>query len=214
MMTVTHFTMEPTAFSLGVVFERIPGARVTLERVVPTGNGVVPYIWVEDADLPEAREALSEMPGVASVTLVDRMNDQYLLRSRLSGETDPLLTLIGEMDVTLLSGEGTADGWSFQVRTPDGATISTFRERCADQSIPVAITAIQPLSAGQDPDGFGLTPSQREALLAAYRQGYFDEPRQATLEEIASDLDISRQALSSRLRRAYRRLVERTVVEG
>ncbi len=42
----------------------------------------------------------------------------------------------------------------------------------------------------------GLTDSQREALLVAFETGYFEEPRNATLSDVAADLDISQPAAS------------------
>ncbi|MEF8840688.1 MAG: helix-turn-helix domain-containing protein [Haloarculaceae archaeon] len=53
----------------------------------------------------------------------------------------------------------------------------------------------------------GLTDSQREALLVAFEAGYFEDPRNATLGEVAADLDISRPAASGLLRRGIKRLV-------
>jgi predicted DNA binding protein len=48
---------------------------------------------------------------------------------------------------------------------------------------------------------FGLTPDQREALVLALNRGYFATPSEVTLDELADELDISRQALSTRIRR-------------
>lgn len=53
-----------------------------------------------------------------------------------------------------------------------------------------------------------MTDDQREALEAALQKGYYAIPSEATMAEIASDLDISQQALSERLRRGHRALVE------
>ena len=53
----------------------------------------------------------------------------------------------------------------------------------------------------------GLTDSQREALRVALDAGYFEEPRDVTLGEVAAELDISQPAASGLLRRATRRLI-------
>jgi len=53
----------------------------------------------------------------------------------------------------------------------------------------------------------GLSDSQREALRVAFDAGYFEEPRDVTLGEVATQLDISQPAASGLLRRAIRRLV-------
>jgi hypothetical protein len=62
-----------------------------------------------------------------------------------------------------------------------------------------------------EPPGDGLTDNQQEARRTAYELGYFDIPRQASLEAVAAELDISASSVSERLRRAQTRLVEETV---
>ncbi|NLV12781.1 helix-turn-helix domain-containing protein [Haloarcula argentinensis] len=44
-----------------------------------------------------------------------------------------------------------------------------------------------------------LTTKQREAAILAVDEGYYRQPRQTTLDELASTLDISKSALSQRL---------------
>lgn len=57
----------------------------------------------------------------------------------------------------------------------------------------------------------GLTDRQREALLTAHEMGYFEIPRTASLEDVASELDITASSLSERLRRAQSHLVDTAV---
>jgi predicted DNA binding protein len=58
-----------------------------------------------------------------------------------------------------------------------------------------------------------LTDSQREALLVAFERGYFEEPRDATLGEVAADLDISQPAASGLLRRGIKRLIVSSMMD-
>ncbi|AEH36174.1 helix-turn-helix domain-containing protein [Halopiger xanaduensis] len=53
----------------------------------------------------------------------------------------------------------------------------------------------------------GASPAQLEALELAYERGYFDEPRRATLEDLAAGVGITRQSLAGRLRRGHRNLL-------
>jgi predicted DNA binding protein len=62
-------------------------------------------------------------------------------------------------------------------------------------------------------EGFELTDTQREALVLAYERGYFDSPRESSLEAVAEELGITQQSLSSRLRRGHRRLIENTLID-
>ncbi|MFC7019992.1 MULTISPECIES: helix-turn-helix domain-containing protein [Haloarcula] len=77
----------------------------------------------------------------------------------------------------------------------------------------LTLTELHELSSGTDPATSELTAPQREALLLAYEMGYFDEPRAATLEDIAARLDISRQAVANRLRRGHRALIRKMLSE-
>ena len=52
-----------------------------------------------------------------------------------------------------------------------------------------------------------LTDKQREAAELAIEMGYYKRPREASLEEIADELDISQQALSQRLGAVEEKLI-------
>ncbi|WP_436926012.1 helix-turn-helix domain-containing protein [Halosimplex amylolyticum] len=67
--------------------------------------------------------------------------------------------------------------------------------------------------SGGDSHGDGLTGPQREALRAAHEMGYFEIPRTASLDDVATELGISASSCSERLRRAQTHLVE-THVDG
>ncbi|RLM53806.1 helix-turn-helix domain-containing protein [Halobellus sp. Atlit-31R] len=53
-----------------------------------------------------------------------------------------------------------------------------------------------------------IPPRRRELLNLALDQGYFEIPRQVTLEELAEQMDITKTTASSHLRKAERQLVE------
>ncbi|WP_380675238.1 helix-turn-helix domain-containing protein [Salinigranum sp. GCM10025319] len=53
-----------------------------------------------------------------------------------------------------------------------------------------------------------LTARQREVVETAHRMGYFEYPREATAETVASDLDVSPSAFAETLRAAERSLLD------
>ncbi|WP_276271018.1 bacterio-opsin activator domain-containing protein [Haloarcula litorea] len=209
MVAIAEFTVPADALGLGSLFEAFPDATVEVERVVPTGDGVMPYLWVEGADGEAVAAALSDSAAVESVVLVDAVGDRTLLRCRYA---DPgrLLDAVAESGATMLSATGTADGWTIQVRGDERRAVAAFDEACRARGVVPTLWELEPGREGGGADA--LTEPQREALALAYDRGYFDEPRRATLEEIAVDLDISRQALASRLRRGHRALIAAHVV--
>ena len=58
-----------------------------------------------------------------------------------------------------------------------------------------------------------LTDKQRKAIKHAMMEGYYGNPRGITLEALADDLGISRQALTHRLRAAERKLLGQMFAE-
>lgn len=56
-----------------------------------------------------------------------------------------------------------------------------------------------------------LTETERRTLVVAVEHGYFETPRQASLEDLAAEFGISKTAVSMNLRRAERKLVDSTV---
>lgn len=53
-----------------------------------------------------------------------------------------------------------------------------------------------------------MSKKQKEALFTAYERGYFNVPKDATLSDLAEELDVSPSSLSGRLKRAQQHLVE------
>lgn len=58
-----------------------------------------------------------------------------------------------------------------------------------------------------------VTPEQREVLVAAYEQGYFDQPRQVTQTELGQQFGISGRAVSNRLLRGTKNLISSNLLE-
>lgn len=53
MGVVAELIVPADSFPLGVVFASLPDVEVELDRVVPLGDGVVPYFWVRGASVEE-----------------------------------------------------------------------------------------------------------------------------------------------------------------
>ena len=210
MATVIEFTSPASEFPLGSVFETLPEATVKLERLVPHEQHIIPYFWVRgvtDSDIEAAFEAHA---GLTSIQLVDSVESEYLMRAEWDREYVGVLTALSERQVVVLSVTGTSDGWRFEVRGEGSESITAFRSYCQEHNINITITAVHALLPIKR-EGYGLTDTQREALLVAHDNGYFNSPRESALSEVAAELGITQQSLSSRLRRGHRRLVNATL---
>lgn len=213
--TIAEFTLAAEDFPLGEMFEDNPTVTLELDRVVPSGDTVWPYFWVEDgeADFGGIRSVFTELSELRSVELLEATGDRALFRATWDPEYMGIMAAIDAADLTLVSATGSTAGWVFEVRATDVEQLARFQQFCAEHDVPVSLSRLGRLSAVEMGGPEGLTSGQREALEIAYREGYFDEPRGADQESVAAELGISRQALSTRLRRAYRNLVETVVLQ-
>ncbi|WP_049922142.1 helix-turn-helix domain-containing protein [Halopiger djelfimassiliensis] len=83
---------------------------------------------------------------------------------------------------------------------------------CVDDVVDARVVSTQSPDADRRPESLRIdvrdvTPKQWEALELACERGYFDRPRRANLESLATELSISKSALSQRLRAAEATLV-------
>lgn len=211
MATVAEFTLDPQQFPLGTVFGGLRGVTIQLERVVPDTNGTVPYFWVRGTEADDVEAQFADHPAVRDVRLVDRWDSDCLMRCKWVSEYDTILDALEVPDVVLRSAIGTATGWTFEIRGESHDDVARFSQRCREYDVPVTLTELRRL--GPREDRYDLTEKQRNALVLAYERGHFDSPREASLADVADELDISQQALASRLRRGNRRLIEQCLVE-
>lgn len=211
MATVMEFTTKTAEFPLGSMLVNLPGATLELERLIPHEDLIIPYFWVRGVSVDEVEDEFDPHPGVDDVRLVDRVEDQYLMRAAWNSEYVGVLSALASAELVLLSGVGSSDGWRFEVRSESREGIASLRRYCQDNDVPIEIASVHALLPVQG-DGYELTDTQHQALVLAYERGYFDSPRQTSLEEIATELGITQQSLSSRLRRGHRRLIEGTLI--
>jgi len=210
MATVMEFTSPAEEFPLGSVFEDLPGVTVELERLIPHETLIIPYFWVRGVETEDIEASFEPHAGVTDIQVIDSVEDEYLMRAEWKSEYFGVLSALARANVVVLTGIGTKEGWRFEVRGESQESIAEFREYCQENDIPIAITAVHAMLPIQG-EGYELTETQREALVLAYERGYFDTPRETSLEEIADELGITQQSLSSRLRRGHRRLIKATL---
>ncbi|WP_128225465.1 helix-turn-helix domain-containing protein [Halobacteriaceae archaeon SHR40] len=212
MATVMEFTSPVEEFPLGSIFENLPEVRVELERLVPQDEFVIPYFWVRGVEADDIEAAFQDHVGVVNLELIDSIESEYLMRAEWNPAYFGILRALAEEDIAILSGVGTNRGWHFEVRGETREDISDFRSNCQAKDISIDITAVHALLPVQG-EGYELTDAQREALVTAYECGYFDSPRRCSLADVADEIGITQQSLSSRLRRGHNKLIAATLVD-
>ncbi|XVH33881.1 helix-turn-helix domain-containing protein (plasmid) [Haloferacaceae archaeon DSL9] len=200
MVTEATFTVPADQFPLGTVFKQLPNVTVELERLVPAQDVVIPYFWVRGTEVADIESAFTDHPGVQGIRLVDSVEDEYLLRVEWTLEYEDVLTVLAETSIPLIEAIGTNKQWTFEVRGDERRDIGDFQRRCRELDIPITLTSLTALTPVETAIEVILTDTQLEALVLAYDRGYFESPREVTLEALGEELGISQQAVGSRLR--------------
>ncbi|WP_226042119.1 helix-turn-helix domain-containing protein [Natrinema sp. DC36] len=200
MATEATFTVPSDQFPLGTVFHQLPNVTVKLERLIPARDVVIPYFWVRGAEVDDIENAFTEHPGVKDIRLVDSVEDEYLLRVEWALDYDDVMTVLGETEVPLIEATGTNQQWTFELRGDNRSDIAAFQQRCLERDIPITLTELHALTPVETATEAALTDTQQEALVLAYEHGYFESPREVTLEALGEELGISQQAVGSRIR--------------
>ncbi|MFC6826273.1 helix-turn-helix domain-containing protein [Halopelagius fulvigenes] len=211
MATEATFTVPSNQFPLGTVFEQLPGVTVELERIIPARDVVIPYFWVRGVETDDIEGAFSEHPGVRKIQFVDAVADEYLLRVEWAIDYDDVLTTLTETKIALIEAVGTDRQWTFDIRGDDRQDIAEFQHRCRELEIPITLTKLHALTPLESETEAALTDTQQEALVLAYERGYFNTPRDVTMEDLGAELGISQQAVASRLRRGISSILGSTL---
>ncbi len=207
---VVELRLPPDEFALGELFPYRSDIRIELERIVPTRECSMPFIWVATDDPSFLADVSLETASVDSIAVLSETKTGALCEVCWSNAADGIQEILTEQDVTLLDVIGNSDGWQFRIRFPDHDSTTRFREACDERSISYEVRRIY--SVDEFPSKqYGLTAEQREALSTAFASGYFHVPRKTSLSELAETLDISPQAASGRLRRGLERMLETTL---
>ena len=195
----------------GIVMEETLAAtdvRFEVERITaPEPTNPRLFIWVAGT-LDAFDAALDRDPTVSDIKTLREEESRRLYSLRTTDAADTVLYPLW----TERGGEGLtaryADGWWHgRIRFPSRADAAAYQDALAEHDVEFRLKSIH-RDDGEVP-GSTVTPEQRAALRAAYRTGYFEVPREATMSELAEELGVSTQAVSERLRRGYARLVER-----
>lgn len=97
------------------------------------------------------------------------------------------------------------------LEVPDQEALVALLETVSDASVPVRTETVTPArltdEASVRVNLDVLTEKQREALALALESGYYRRPRDTTLSGLAEQFDITKSAVSQRLRSAETKIV-------
>jgi hypothetical protein len=112
------------------------------------------------------------------------------------------------------ASSGTPRGWHERWLLPDREALQTIWQHASGTGFDFEVVELhrRGRTDAEYPGPDALTAEQREALVAAYEQGYFAEPRETSLEELADSFDLSASAVGGRINRGLKALIGAALV--
>jgi len=210
MTVIAEITVPADTFTLGCIFAEVSDVEITLERVVPLREDIMPLLWISSDDPTSIEQTLSEHPGTDSVDHLTTTDSEALFEVDWGSDVDGIMQALRDTHAHVLEATGTADSWDFRLRFASHEELSAFNMALTGNNTPVTLRHLY--THPRLDDQSTLSTVQRETLLRAYHQGYFKVPRRTTLTELADAEGISDSALSQRIRRATDGLIEQTLL--
>ncbi|WP_276300222.1 helix-turn-helix domain-containing protein [Halorussus lipolyticus] len=213
MSVLTGFTVPGEDFLLEWTLDSVPEMRVEIERVAVEDDEVTPFFWVAGDDFEAFEAALADDPTVEDVTTLEEHADgERLYQVTWRENAKGMVYAVSEADATILEATSENDNWEVKLLFPDEESLSDFQEFSAAHDLSFELRWLHDSAHSEALGQYEVTDEQREALVTAYRKGYFEVPGEVSLGELADELGISKNAASSRLHRGYSNLVENTLI--
>lgn len=207
--------------ALAHTLETLPATEIRLIRETSTEPGQTTYFLRVDTDNHEAvRTALEDDHTVRRVVSGPDAPDGTRWSVEFADDAALLNPIVTRENGVVLNARsattgGGRRGWHEYWFLPDREAIHTIWEhaRAADFEFEVLEFRRRegPLSDRTLTET--LTEEQLAAITLAYEEGYYDEPRETSLEELAELLDLSPSAVGGRLKRGLRVLIEEAFVD-
>jgi len=168
---------------------------------------------VESADFRRFEEGLRNDHTIGTFERVIGTDDGKTIYSfEYTDEAKTISPVISNANGVVLDMENDSNAWLITVWMPDRGKLVDLWDYAETNGVDIDLLQVNEYASVVE-TAAGLTENQREALLFALDAGYFEEPRDVTLGEVATGLGISQPAASGLLRRGIKRLVVSSLVD-
>lgn len=210
-MLITTFRLDLDAIGLGQTLRTLPDLEVEAERIAAhSTKWTMPCLWAANADFAAVDEALQADPSIDEIVETERFDDEKYYQVEWTDEVEDRIDTYVDKEGSIISARASNEGWEVRIRFASREQFDAFREHVREQGASFDLLDLtEPGSARQST--VSLTPSQRDALVAALERGYYDVPRETAARELAEELDMAHQSLSELLRRGTATLIDSTL---
>ncbi|MCU4924551.1 helix-turn-helix domain-containing protein [Halobacteria archaeon AArc-dxtr1] len=204
MTTVVELELPAAHLGLERTFDRVPSFEFQLTGSIGDSP---PLVYASGPDRGAIESAISADDSVDLLaSLDDASDDRWLFRLEFGRQLKVFQRIVAEHEGIILDARGQDARWSVELLFHDRAAVSNCHALIGEYDFQAEVTRVSAVN-GHLSEHTPLTKIQYETILKAHELGYFDVPRQVTLEELAAELDVSHQALSERIRRSHAALI-------
>lgn len=211
-MLLATVRLDPEAVTLAETFRRLPDVIFEAERIAAhSTTRTMPCLWATHDDFDAVDAAMEADPSVETIVESRAFDLEKYYHVEWSAAVERRFDAYLDKQASLLSARGTADGWRVRIRFVHREQFEAFRETVREEGQSFNLLTLTHPDASHQSVG-ALTPEQRDALVAATEHGYYDVPREATIEDLADHLDKSHQTVSELLRRGTKKLCDELLI--
>lgn len=213
MITASLRIELPEGYWVTEVSREFPEATFRLLSGVRTGDTAVELGEVVADEPRVVSDAIEEHPHVVDYQRLEATDDRGLAKYETTDTG-----LYGFVEDSSLPPEFPVvvrDGWYELDFTGTREEFDTFRAGVEASGFEHELLSIVETGGKEvgEVDGL-LTERQREVLQTAVREGYFEVPRESSLEEVADELGVDKSTASGVLRRGEGRVLKRFLTGG
>lgn len=210
MSLIAKFSVPIDAFVLGSALQLNEIERIEFDCNLPSHANKMPYFWVWGSHFDTFETVVERESAIHSVSVVDELEDTRLYRAEWQSAIPAFLDATQQSNGRIRSISGVTT-WTFELRFEEQADLNRFTTYYADTEADLQLERLYALR-NAIVDHTELTPAQRETLITAEQEGYYEEPSKTSMHEIAETLDVSQAAVSGRLRRGTSTLIQNTLL--
>lgn len=189
-------------------------------RETSTEPGQSAYFLRFDCPSQERLETVLEAdPSVRKFTPVSLSVSEQLWYLEFAEDAKLLNPLVADEGGFVLHARGLSVGddrcgWYERWLLPNPNALNNIWRRARDEEFEFEILHYYPWDGNfsEYTVSQALTDEQRETLVLAYEEGYFTEPRETNLEELAEKLGVSSSAVAGRLKRGMNMLIKESLI--
>lgn len=184
------------------ISQAYPGATFHLLSGYRTGETALELGEVVTDSPLDVVTAMQEQPSIRNYELLESEDQRAL--SKYETTDTALYDFVEHSALTIEFPVDVRNGWYEFDLTGTREELDDLQAVLEDAPLRYELLS---LVEGTDPDGL-LTERQREVLETAVRMGYFEVPRDCTLEALAAELAADKSTVSTVLRRGQAQLVK------